>query len=542
MGKKEDLQRALAAGKDEYYKALQSETSYQKTLQKLKDTRPEKSWIQSPFGLPKFTTDEYEAALAKYQAKYGSKLNVPGFEDVIQWKPRITITNEEMAAHLTAQKKGLPSPLSDDQLASLASKKLRFLKMLQQPNTYVQRQITAVATAADNAEDALVTFVVLGRLARWAAPRALSRLTPVLGWAQTGSDLLNLINIAAQVTKKAYSNKRLLEKKVDNNPFHKKFYAQDAKRLSKTWPGFGEVLEIAQTTDQIFGVGLCLGGLMSTVQDVLIKGVEQLGLTAANIISTAEGEESLGEIWADAIEAASIVWNAKDWVDNQTLEQVTLAASESMAALMPTWLQVESPEFLQVMKAAGQKKKKYTRVDTKYVLQELGIDPSATPKWPMLEVETASLEELAYTYGPRIKDNFQAYALENEGTIGAELIGAAASDFHASIIQAFSDDHEVHASQTAAAGAVKDMALTTLLPSQDTPQNAIDNLADWITQYERDTGSQPSTKDIKNKGNDLGVQWTSKYPTELSSKAKELWPGWQAIQDQLQTLNLPDYE
>lgn len=542
MPKRDDLMRALQSGQDPYYAAIKASPAYQSTLQKIKDTRPEKNWIQSPIGLPKFTSDDFEKSLANYQAKYGSSINVPGFEDVIHWRPRAIISNEDMAAHVYAQKRGLPSPLSPDQISTLASKKLRFLRMLQAPETWVQRQAAAVLTATDNAEDALITFSVLGRLARYAAPKALGRLAPIVGWAQVGSDVLNLFNVAGQLTKKAYATKRMLEKNLDNNPFHKKFYAQRTRNLSKTWPGLGEILEIAQTTDQIFGFGLCLGGIMGTVNDVLTKGIEQVAAAAANVAVTAQYPSAYREIWADAINSASIVWNAKDWVDEQTLAQVTIAASHSMEALMPTWLQVESPEFLEILRSAGQSQKPAYRVDTKYLLDAFGVDPDATPQWPMFDAITVDLEDLAYTYAPRIKDNFQTYLNQNQESPGAQIAAQAATDLHATVIQTFSDDHVAQVSQTAIAGTVKDMAISTLLIPQETPQTTIDKLASWIQNYERQHGSQPSIKDIEITGIGLGIKWTNRYPKRLQGKAAELWPQWQAIQDQLNELHLPNFE
>ena len=123
----------MAYGNDTYYQAIKQDPAYANTLQKLIDTRPQRNWIESPFKLPTFTTEQFETSRAKYQAKYGSTINIPGFEDIIHWKPRTKISNEEMAAHVLAQRRGLPSPLSDDQLQELATKKLRFLRMLQAP-------------------------------------------------------------------------------------------------------------------------------------------------------------------------------------------------------------------------------------------------------------------------------------------------------------------------------------------------------------------------------------------------------------------------
>lgn len=542
MSRRDDLLRAMANGKDPYYAELQNSDAYARELQKLKDTKPDKSWIQSPFQLPRFTDAEFEQQRQKYQEKYGSRINVPGFEDVIQWHTKVQISNEDMAAHKIAQRQGLPSPLTDEQLAQLTNNKNKFLRMLQAPEGEVSRAATAVMTATDNANDALFTFAVLGQLATYLAPKALSRAAPIFGWAQGAADVLNLVNVAAQITKKSYSNKRLLEKNLDSNPFHKKFWSGRVERFGKKWPGLGELLQIPQVTQSMFGVGLCLGGIMGTMNDVLTIGTEQVLQGVANIIYTAEGERELSDIWGDTINSASIVWNAKDWVDEQTLAQVTLAASLSLATLMPTWIQTETPEFLDIMQAAGSRQKPAYHIDTKYLMDQFGIDPEATPNWPMFDAITVPMEDIAYTYGPRIKDNFTEYLLENEYTPEGVLTGQAATDFHGSILATFSDDHQAQVSQTAIAGAGKDLAIASLYIPPETSQATIEKLTDWIQKYERDHGSQPTTKEIQITGIGLGINWTRRAPSKISGKAAELWPGWQAIQDQLQNLHLPNYE
>jgi hypothetical protein len=530
---KEDLQRALEYGKDPYFAAIQAQPAYQTTLQKLKDTRPDKAWIQSPFQLPRFSTPEFEAARVAYRAKYGAKINVPGFEDFFQWKLETPISNEDFAAHKYAQARGLPSPLSEDQLATLTRKKARYLRMLQAPEVPINRGATAILTAMDNANDALFTFAVLGQIATKIAPKVFGRAAPIFGWAQGAADVLNLFNVAAMLSKKAYSTKRLLEKNLDRNPFHKKFWTERTARFGKRWPGFGELLQVPQVTQSMFGVGLCLGGIMGMMNDALTIGTEQVLQFAVNVAVTARYPSAYRTIWADAIDSANLVWYAKDYVDAQTLANVTLAASFSLETLIPTWIQVDTPEFLEIMHTAGSRRKKVKNPITKYVMDQSGIDPEATPTWPIFDSDTVPLDELALTYGPIITENFQAYLSENEYTPEGKITGEAASDLHGSIIAALSDDHVAQVSQTAIAGAVKDMSIASLLIPPGTSQATIEKLGDWIMQYERDHGSQPSVKDIQIKGIGLGINWTRRYPNKLSGKAEEIWPGWQAVQDQV---------
>ena len=88
---------------------------YQTILDDTRKNYTPKGWIKSPVHLPRFTNDEFEEMKKNYQAKYGSTIVIPKFEDTIHWQAPPTISTEEYAAHKYAQRRGMPSPLTDDQ-------------------------------------------------------------------------------------------------------------------------------------------------------------------------------------------------------------------------------------------------------------------------------------------------------------------------------------------------------------------------------------------------------------------------------------------
>lgn len=274
MSKKDDLRRALSFGKDAFYKAIQNDPTYQRQLEKVKTDYRERSWIDFRGFLPKMPTEEFERKRIAYQAKYGSRLNVPGFEDTIQISRRTPIPAQDYAAHKFATQRSLPSPLSKDQKNELINRRQRYLRMLQSPQTEWQRGLGAVATSLDNIEDAFVTAAVLARIAAKMAGRYASKILIPAGWVLIGADILNVFNIASWISTTAMSKKRITESAAEKNPFGAKSKAARANKLKRTLPTFGEFLEIAQTTDQLFGVGLCLGGGMGVVQDAVAKTLD----------------------------------------------------------------------------------------------------------------------------------------------------------------------------------------------------------------------------------------------------------------------------
>lgn len=273
MSIKEDVLRALDYGKDVYFKAIQALPSYQRELERVRRDYNERSWIDFTGFLPKFTNEQFQIRRLQYQARYGTSINIPGFEDVMHIIPIASISTEERAAHMWAIERGLPSPLSESQLKALKFKKYRFLRALASPTPTWLKTYGAVATSLDNVEDGLVTISVLGRIAAKAAPKLTKKLIPGLGWVLLGSDILNLANLMSWLPFSSNKSKRGVETLAERNPFHAKAKARRTLKLQRTVPTFGEFLEILQTTDQLFGVGLSLGGLMGMVWDTAATAV-----------------------------------------------------------------------------------------------------------------------------------------------------------------------------------------------------------------------------------------------------------------------------
>lgn len=137
----------------------------------------------------------------------------------------------------------------------------------------------AVETAAQLAYRLAFSRATLGLAGRLAA-----RFVPVLGWVILASDLLNLLSFAAMMATPVYallcggpqaalaagvpgalfkqSLKRETWRAHNLNPFSRTARASRALRAAGRLPTLSNLVEVAQTTDQVFGIGLSLGGLV----------------------------------------------------------------------------------------------------------------------------------------------------------------------------------------------------------------------------------------------------------------------------------------
>lgn len=606
MSIKEDVLRALDYGKTAYYKAIQAVPSYQTALQRVSQDYKDRSWIDLTTFLPKFTTAEFEERRTKYQAKYGNTVNIPGFADVIHIIPKAKISAEEMAAHKWAQQRGLPSPLTGEQLQTLQYKKFRFLKALSSATPEWMRTIGAVGTSLDNVEDALVTIAVLGRLAVRIAPRLMGRTVPVLGWVLMGSDILNAVNIAAWASFAARGGKRNIEGLAEKNPFHTKAAANRALKLQRTWPTFGEYLEILQTTDQLFGIGLCLGGLMGMVTDTTTKvmtysaqdnyasmpktgNIDELTRWAnegfasdvdnfkkgaqekwyqfrdeayrlkaydtklrTDVYNWAQETQAIAVdkiksipekiygSFADSILGSMILSTGKDTFLKEDHTKALMMLNPAIQGLIPWWIENDPLSAFKDLRNYKFRAPQPKAPDTITILNETSPGWENTVKWPHLDKEYATMEEIAYTYAPKIKDSFQTYCLNHSREFEAMVAAQSATDFTRNIIRAFSDDNQVRIAWDAYTAVALDMMQFAYIIPPDTPKEKIEALANYIGAYERETGGSPQIHDVARQGDLLGIKWMRSFPTKTFREAAEIFPEWREIQDQMNEIFIPD--
>jgi len=601
----EDYLNALQYGKSAAYDYLYSLPSYQYELAKTQLDFKGRSWIDLRTFLPKFTTEDFEKRRTAYQAKYGSVVNIPGFNDIIHILPKPQITDYEMTAHKWAIQRGLPSPLTPDQLQTLYYKKLRFLRALREASPEWVRTVGAVFTSLDNIEDALVTVSVFGKIAVKLAPRLLGRLVPGLGWVLLGADILNALNLMAWASFAGKGGKRRAEDWAGKNPFHAKSKAARALRLKKTIPTFGEYLEILQTTDQLFGVGLCLGGLMGLVTGTLSKvmtysatdtynmmpkmgNAEELtrwgnGAFAADVIkfkatlqqqwtafkdeayrlkaediqlrndiynwSRTTGAivlkkiksipESFMKTFADSMIGSMILNTGKDTFTKEEHTNSLMMLDASIQGIMGWWIENYPIEAFVDIRSFKFRAPGPTSLDTTTTLDETVPDWQATVRWPHLDVEYATIEEITYAYSPMIIDSFKTYCLNYSRDYSAMIAAQSVVDFTKDVVAAYADDQEVLSAWDAYLAVGLDMMNFTYMIPGETEEKIINEFTNWIGEYERKTAEPPSIDEVAKMGSQLGIQWERIPRPMVAEEAEEIFPEWLELQQMFDEIFIP---
>ena len=227
----------------------------------------------------RFTSAEFAEKKRKYREKYGSTVYVPGFEDIVHLKRFPPMTAEENRLWKGRHYSDIPKERREEIRREKARKKEKFLAMLASPSPNISNNVGSIMTALDDTQDAISTLACVATIAaKLGGKRVAQFMLPGIGWAWLLSDTLNMINPYSRLRQwwKADSSgrdpKRLSDLWGEYNPSTKKGKRRTAKKIKKWALSSANIVEGAQTTDQLFGVGISLGPVVGFALDLAFAG------------------------------------------------------------------------------------------------------------------------------------------------------------------------------------------------------------------------------------------------------------------------------
>jgi len=194
-------------------------------------------------------------------------IKIPDPNDIIHLTPRENLPWVEKADPKTGKIRwGFDQQLTPDQsLEFIRRREIRSTIERQTVPEFAQT-IGEIMLAIDNIQDALLTVIVLARLGIKRLPKPFYNiLVGTLGVA----DIMQLFATPTNLLPRIRSIKGRLMKETSALPFSKKWKSEAVERLARIVPTIGEVTQILQTTDWLFGVGLSLGAILGFVMGVL---------------------------------------------------------------------------------------------------------------------------------------------------------------------------------------------------------------------------------------------------------------------------------
>lgn len=265
--------------------------------------------FQSPVKLPRWTSDEFMEMKRKYQAKHGTTVYIPGFEDIFKWD---TVPEPDQAEIILYRKKdvhALGERRYEEIRTLMARKKEKFLRMLASPAPQIVHNAASLLTVLDDVNDALGTFAVVARIIARKVPAMFSKfLTGPAGWLLTGAELAGVLQQVSCLPFKARNIQHEINEYTKHHPLSKKAKLRRLKKLARIGLHKGEIIEALQTTENMFGIGLSLGPILGMVMDIPAGIYRHLKGEKVTIAGLPPSLLWFDQIWTRMLKGAASLW------------------------------------------------------------------------------------------------------------------------------------------------------------------------------------------------------------------------------------------
>jgi len=383
----------------------------------------------APFHMPEFTDEAFEKKKAEYVAENGYSITFPKIEDIIKFPIYKPMTDQETTLYKKRAYGELGERRLTEILAMKSEKRQKFERMLASPTPAMAAAWASIAQSLDDAQDALLTVAVAGRIAARFLPRFLARfaLGPV-GWLWLIGEIMNALMQPFGCLMRPMACKRKLHRQLKRRA---KGLRANMKRFTSkpgVIPSFSEAIQVAQVTKDIFGWGLSLGPIVGLASDLASGSVryamgqkvslkrapgiaehyQKAGETAHKRIQWKPryGHRKQEDLCAKALKTMAVGYGIKRRTN--PLEETLLYIAAECAAIgagpqMKNWnpyLEVDGLEHIET------EAPQLTNILWQEIFEEKGMNPDDFVAWPSLGKRWATYEEISASVAPIAADNF----------------------------------------------------------------------------------------------------------------------------------------
>ena len=364
-----------------------------------------------PVSLPKMTTDKFKQAKAEYTAEHGYEVHFPRLSDIIHIKKAYEPTRKEFSDWKKGYREKLGYEKYYDIEKTVTDKRERYRRMLASPMPNWGYNVASVMTFFDDVNDTLGTIGVIARVAVRIFPKVLSKffLGPI-GWIFLAADLAGLVMSIMRLPFSCIANKRMFHSARDLNPFSRNARTARARKLRRIRPTKGELIEMAQTSDNVFGVGLCLGPIVGFAYD-LVSGAYRT-VKGEKVSWFSEPQEIPEHVLPcfRLLKSMPILAMNPDFMTGMDWLKFNLAFNGATQVLR-AYINEENPlDHTEGMEFVETQAPKPIHETTKFVLEENGIFSGQRIGWPGLEVEYVDHGTLWDFYQGKAAETFKFWA------------------------------------------------------------------------------------------------------------------------------------
>lgn len=460
------------------------------------------NWTGS-FHAPKFTDDQFEKQKDAYNRKNGYTVTVPALDDIIHLAPMMPITDDEAAKWTSGKKEEIPKTRRAEIQEYKNKKKQKYLNMLASPSPKIVRSAGAILTSLDDFQDCISTLACIGLItAAVVGGTTAAVLSGPLGWIVGVTTLMSMINPYSRLRGRkgrpytGRAAKKNLEQLTDKNPFSQKARARYAKNITKFRPSIGNAIEALQVTDQVFGVGVCLGPIMGFAQDLIAGGVRKLAGEDVHFQGPDTYTPKHVTKAARALKS-STAFNGFPWSSDFMDEVGSFIAPNLALQVMHPYIQGRNP-FRDVdrLAAAEVLAPRPTDIITLELIKESGADIEDVCNWPQSGSAWMSYGDLADATAAQATANLNYFAERHKNSPLALLAAQNARDFALGVLGCIEGDDQVQIEFLSTSRIVIMILDNGWCYPDDITDAQVEKFEDWCRVHEY-MNTVPTAKDIK---------------------------------------------
>lgn len=382
-----------------------------------------------PVKMHRFTSEEFTQRKAAYVAKYGYTVNIPGFRDIIKLGLDQPPSEQELSQYSSKDPGELSVRRWEEIKQYKAKKKESFMRMMASPSPNWVNNVGTAMTFLDDVNDSLGTLSMVARLTAHMLPKALGKiLMGPAGWALTAAEIANVGMTLSRLPMRAVKLKPQLHKGLGLNPFSKKARVARAVKLRTLRPSKGEIIEALQTTDNIFGVGLCLGPIMGLLTDVASGMYRVATGKRVDVSAPGWGLAAHEQLALNVFKGVQQLWTGGPELTQEDKTKTILAANMATQVAYPIlqdWHPVDMIDGLENIELQAPWPTDPTTLET---LLEAGISQRQAIGMLSWDTEYASTLDLWDSAEPMINESFHNYCDENKHNLQGYMTAETAVD------------------------------------------------------------------------------------------------------------------
>jgi len=329
------------------------------------------------------TTEKFKEMKAKYVAKHGYTMTVPGLSDIIKIGMFDPITHEEEKAWKRKDRAFFSEKRWDDINKEKKKKKEKFLAMLGSPTPHIVNNAGSIMTSIDNAQDCLGTLGFIGQLAIKTAPRLLgAALSWPVALALGAAEMLNTLGHLGHKKVPRLGGQHAVHSQYMADSKGTKFKMVKAAKTMKWCPRQGRVIEAAQVTADVFGIGICLGPLVGFAIEAVTGPMRRISGKKVNVKVPWLDVEPWTGYAQRTLFSDPVYIGAGLQTEDEEVTMVMMAhylAAQEISVAHENWNPLDNVENIDEIEKLAPKP---TNILTQEVIAEEGINVDDIVGWP----------------------------------------------------------------------------------------------------------------------------------------------------------------